>query len=403
MMPPDIPAEITNGINMANKKTRSTNENHLNKTSTKSGKIRYAIIGLGHIAQIAMLPGFQHSENSELVAIVSGNSEKRRKLCERYNLKYAFDYDELDDLFALNIVDAVYIALPNDMHCEYAVRAARAGLHVLCEKPMAVTEEQCLKMIRAADENNVHLMIAYRLHFAAAHLEAIQAARNGDLGELRLFTSTFSQNIGAEDIRLLPISEGGGSVYDMGIYCLNAARYLFGDEPIEVSATSASRACDPRFTDSDEMTCVMLKFPNDRLATFTSSFGAAFVSELRLVGNDGELVMNAAYQYAQPMILSIQSGESSRTRTFEKSDQFGPELIYFSNCILNNQTPEPDGYEGLADVRIIEAIYRSARTGQSIQLEPVQRKRRPDMSQLITRPCIEKPDEVRASNPKQSS
>ncbi len=388
---------------MANKKTRTNAENHSHKAKTDNQKIRYAVIGLGHIAQVAMMPGFQHSENSELVAIVSGDSEKRRKICETYNLKYAFDYDELDELFSQNIVDAVYISLPNDMHCDYAVRAARAGLHVLCEKPMAVTQEQCQEMIRVADENNVHLMIAYRLHFAAAHLEAIQTARNGDLGELRLFSSTFSQRIEVDDIRLSPITEGGGSIYDMGIYCLNASRYLFGDEPIEVSATSASRSNDPRFADSDEMTSVILKFPHDRLATFTSSFGAALVSELRLVGDNGELVMSAAYQYAEPMILSIQSGNASRTRTFEKSDQFGPELIYFSDCILNNKTPEPDGYEGLADVRIIEAIYRSARTGKSIKLEPVQRTRRPDMNQLISRPGIEKTDEIRASGPKQSS
>ncbi len=388
---------------MATKKKLPANDRNSDNAETQNKKIRYAVIGLGHIAQVAILPGFQQSENSELVAIVSGNSEKRRKLCETYQLKYAFDYDELDDLFAQNIVDAVYIALPNDLHCEYAVRAARAGLHVLCEKPMAVTEEQCQEMIRVADENNVLLMIAYRLHFAAPHFEAIQSARNGELGELRIFTSTFSQIIASEDIRLSPISEGGGTMYDMGIYCLNAARYLFDDEPIEVSATSASRENAPRFADSDEMTSVTLKFPKQRLATFTASFGAAAVSELRLIGDDGELVMIDAYQYAKPIILSIQSGESSRTRTFEKSDQFGPEMIYFSDCILNNRTPEPDGYEGLADVRIIEAIYRSASTGQSIQLEPVKKTQRLNLNQCITRPGIEKPDEVRTSSPKEPS
>lgn len=368
---------------------------------TDTRKIRYAVIGLGHIAQAAVLPGFQNSENSELVAIVSGNAEKRRELCKRYNLQHAYAYDEIDTLFEQDIVDAVYIALPNDMHCEYTVRAARAGLHVLCEKPMAVTEQECMEMIQAAEENNVLLMIAYRLHFEAAHLEAIEAARNDELGNLRLFTSTFSQNVVGEDIRLSPISEGGGSIYDMGIYCLNAARYLFRDEPIEVSAQSASRPDDPRFADCDEMTSVILRFPGDRLATFTSSFGAANVSELRLVGDKGELAMDSAYQYAVPISLTIQSEGTSRVRTFQKTDQFGPELVYFSDCILNNKLPEPDGYEGMADVAIIQAIYRAASTGQTIELEPFERTRRPDITQKITRPSIEKPDEILASSPKE--
>ncbi|MBA2664910.1 MAG: Gfo/Idh/MocA family oxidoreductase [Bradymonadaceae bacterium] len=364
-------------------------------------KVRYAVVGLGHIAQAAVLPAFENAENSELVAIVSGDGEKRRAICARYGLEHAFTYDEFDSLLEQKLVDAVYIALPNDLHCDYTVRAANAGLHVLCEKPMAVTEQQCERMIAAAEKNDVRLMIAYRLHFDAANLEAIDAARRGDLGDLRFFTSTFSQNVVDGDIRLSPLAEGGGSVYDMGIYCINAARYLFGDEPIEVIARSESRAGDPRFAECDEMTSVVMRFAGERIASFTSSFGAGAVSTYRLVGTDGELVMDPAFEYATHLGYALKANGKSRARTFEKRDQFGPELVYFSDCVLNGRHPEPDGYEGWADVRIIEAIYESARTGKAVAIEPIEQSSRPDLRQKITRPGFDKPDEIKASSPKE--
>jgi predicted dehydrogenase len=143
---------------------------------TFEGMVRYALVGLGHIAQVAVIPAFAHARrNSMLVAVVSGNRTKRREIAKRYRLEHAFSYDEYDE--CLGLVDAVYIALPNSMHAEYAIRAARAGVHVLCEKPMAVTVEECRRMIAAADKGQVKLMVAYRLHFEAVNLKAIDLAR----------------------------------------------------------------------------------------------------------------------------------------------------------------------------------------------------------------------------------
>src|SRR6202035_5019615 len=176
-------------------------------------KIRYAVVGLGHLAQVAVLPAFRRAQNSELVAIVSGDAKKRDKLAEQCRLRHSYSYDDYDK--ALSVVDAVYIVLPNHLHREYTVRAAKAGVHVLCEKPMAVTEEDCEAMIDAANKNNVKLMIAYRLHFEKSNLEAIRLAKSGKLGKLRFFTSEFAQQVVEDNIRVRePVEKGGGPVYD---------------------------------------------------------------------------------------------------------------------------------------------------------------------------------------------
>src|SRR6476661_4179808 len=160
--------------------------------------IRYAVVGLGHIAQVAVLPAFNSTSNSELFALVSADSEKLNKLGKKYGLEHLYSYHDYSRV--LSNVDAVFIALPNHMHREYAVRAAAAGVHVLCEKPMAVTEEECRAMIKAADQNQVKLMIAYRLHFEAGNLEAIDVARSGRLGDIRFFTSEFAQQVAEENV-----------------------------------------------------------------------------------------------------------------------------------------------------------------------------------------------------------
>src|SRR5579864_4716477 len=233
-------------------------------------KVRYAVVGLGHITQVAVLPAFENAANSELVALVSGDAKKLATLGKKYSLAHLYSYQDYSR--ALSNVDAVYLALPNHLHREYAVRAAAAGVHVLCEKPMAVTSEDCRAMIEAAKQNHAKLMIAYRLHFEAGNLEAIRLAKNGKLGELRMFTSEFAQQVADGNIRVSePSARGGGPVYDMGVYCINAARYLFGAEPVEVLSASASKR-EQRFHRVEEMTSVTMRFPQDRLATFTCSF-----------------------------------------------------------------------------------------------------------------------------------
>ena len=364
----------------------------------RPNKVRYAVVGLGYIAQAAMLPAFAHARaNSELVALVSEDPTKLKKLGKKYGVSETYSYQEFDKCLRSGQVDAVYIALPNNMHRAYTEAAARQGVHVLCEKPMAVTEADCDAMIDAASRNNIKMMIAYRLHFEAANLEAVKLSQSGKLGTPRIFTSTFTQQVKAGNIRLQK-NLGGGTLYDIGIYCINAARYLFRAEPIEVAAFSA-RGKDPRFREVEEEVSAVMRFPQDRLASFTCSFGAADVSAYEVIGTKGSLRLDPGFEMASGLTLHLTMNGKKTTKAFRKRDQFAPELIYFSNCIQKNTEPEPSGYEGLADVRVIDALYRSADTGKPVKLEEVQQKKRPTAAQEINRPPVPLPQMIHASGP----
>ena len=357
-------------------------------------QIRYAVVGLGHIAQVAMLPAFGNARrNSRLAALVSGDRVKLAALGKKYEVGKLCSYDGYDALLRSGDIDAVYIALPNSLHCDYAVRAARAGVHVLCEKPMAVTEEECERMAGAAREARVKLMVAYRLHFERANLEALEVARSGRIGEPRQFSSTFTMQVVPDNIRASS-ALGGGVLYDIGIYCINAARSLFGDEPLEVRAATAGT-----LGDVEESVGALLRFPNERIASFVCSFGSAKVSQYRLVGTKGDLVLDPAYEYAGPLKHKLTIDGDARERRFAKRDQFAPELLYFSDCVLHNRDPEPGADEGLADVRVIRALYRAAASGAAVALAPYAKRERPSLEQEIRRPPIDKPSVVRAQAP----
>jgi len=357
-------------------------------------QIRYAVVGLGHIAQVAVLPAFGNARrNSRLVGLVSGDPVKRSALAKKYSVEHTWSYEQYDACLKSGAIDAVYIALPNSMHHEYALRAAQAGVHVLCEKPMAMQEDECLRISEAARAAHVRLMVAYRLHFERANLEAIEVLRSGRLGEPRLFNSTFCTPVEPGNVRVRR-DTGGGVLYDIGIYCINAARSLFRDEPVEVQATTAGV-----LDQVEEAVTGWLRFPGDRLATFSCSFGAAKVSEYRVVGTKGDLCVEPAYDYARPLKHRLTLDGDTRERRYAKRDQFAPELLYFSDCILLNREPEPGAEEGLADVRVIRALYRSAETGQPVELEPFERRDRPSLEQEIRRPPIDKPDVIHARAP----
>jgi len=370
--------------------------NRQSKSST-SKKIRYAVVGIGHLAQVAVLPGFASAKNSRLVALVSDDPEKRKKVADKYGLTETYSYEQYDQ--ALAAVDAVYLTVPNHLHREYAVRALDKGVHVLCEKPMAVTAEECEAMIRAGENSGAKLMIAYRLHFERGNLDAIKIGQSGRLGELRIFTSEFAQQVAEGNVRITePESRGGGAIYDMGVYCINAARYLFGDDPTEVFAASANNG-DPRFDKTSEMTSVVMRFPNERLASFTCSFGAVDISRYTLVGTKGKLTYEPAYDYSMALKRKLTIDEKTTTKTFPKRDQFAAQLVYFSDCILHDKQPEPSGLEGLADVRIVQAILESAGTKRPVEVPQLPAKKKVSPRQEIHRPAHGKPKTVNAESP----
>jgi glucose-fructose oxidoreductase len=368
------------------------------RTSRTRAKVRYAVIGQGYISQIAVLPAFAHARrNSVLAALVSDDERKLRTLGRRYRVSRLCRYDEVDELFSSGEIDAVYIALPNSMHAEYTVRAARAGLHVLCEKPMAVSTRECQQMIEATRRARVKLMIAYRLHFERANLEVARIVRSGKLGDIRYFDSQFSMQVKAGNIRL-DQELGGGPLYDIGIYCINAARSALAAEPTHVWAT-ATNSGDARFKEVPETVTAVMKFPRNRVASLTCSFGAADRSAYEVVGTRGSLRMNPAYEYAEGLAFEVTIGERKRSRQFAKRDQFAPELLYFSDCVQRDRDVEPSGEEGLADVRIIEAMRESMADGRFIATGLTQRDQRPTLEQEIRKPAVRKPKLVNVQQP----
>ena len=308
----------------------------------------------------------------------------------------AYDYDAFEACLERDDVDAVYIAVPNHLHREYTERAAAKGVHVLCEKPMAVTEEECQAMIDACESAGVKLMIAYRLHLDPANLDAVRRVEEGAIGRTRVFSATFTQQVEEGDVRLMPPDEGGGPLYDIGIYCINAARYLFRAEPEAVWATRASRPQE-RFDEASEMMSCVLRFPDERLATFTCSFGAHSVDVFHLAGDDGEIRMDGGFSFSGERTLT-QTGGDGEARTFPEMDQFGPQLRYFTRCIREDREPEPNGDEGLVDVRIIRTLYEALESGRMERVE-LRRERRPTPDMAIACPALETPEMVEASAP----
>jgi len=248
-------------------------------------------------------------------------------------------------------------------------------------------------MAAAARAGGVRLMVAYRLHFERTNLEAAEIARSGRLGELREFSSAFAMQVVPGNIRTRS-ETGGGVLYDIGIYCINAARSLFRDEPLEVRALLAGRVGDV-----EQSVGALLRFPGDRIASFVCSFDSVKVSQYRIAGTKGDLQLDPAYEYAAPLRYRLTLNGESRERRFAKRDQFAPELLYFSDCLIQGRDPEPSAEEGLADVRVIRALYRSAETGRAVTLAPYSRRERPGLEQEIRRPPIDKPAVIHAQAP----
>jgi predicted dehydrogenase len=368
----------------------------------KGSKVRYAVVGLGHIAQNAVLPAFEHAtENSELTALISGDDEKLKAVGERYNVQNRYHYGEFDKALADDTFDAVYICLPNNLHKQYTIKAADGGVHVLCEKPMAMCSRDCQEMISACEFNNVKLMIAYRLHFERANMEAVKTIQSGEIGKPRIFNASFSLQVTPDNYRISK-EQGGGPLYDIGIYCINAARYLFKSEPVQVTALSV-RSNDPRFREVDESVAAIMKFPDERLALFACSFAAFDDSRYEVIGTRGRLTLDPAFDYTNELKYILAQPEHQEQHVKPMVDQFAPEILHFSKCILEDLQPRPCGYEGLADIKVIEAIIESCKTGKAVELDFKlhQRTSEPDLTMVKDIPPAAKPPLVKVHSSSQ--
>jgi glucose-fructose oxidoreductase len=333
-------------------------------------KLGWAVVGLGRLAINQILPAMAGCRSSAVTALVSGRPEKAKRLAQVFGVdsRSLYDYESFDTIARNPAVDVVYIVLPNSMHAEYTIRALEAGKHVLCEKPMANTPADCERMIAAARKANRKLMIAYRLHYEPYNQALVKFAREvDDLGPTQAILADAGFNIGdPAQWRLRRAMAGGGSLMDIGIYALQAARYLSGEEPVSVNAMMHSTPGDVRFTEVEEHVTFQLRFPSGVLANCTSSYGAGF-NRFRVVKRSGWAELEPALNYTGLRMRAFRGG--ALQELFQRPvDHFAAEMDHFSECIRSGADARTPGEEGLRDLKIMMAIYDAAMSGRTISL-----------------------------------
>lgn len=363
-------------------------------------KVRYAIVGVGDIAQEDLMPGVKHTGNSKITALVTGDPAKAEELGKKYEVEATYSYEQFGEALKAGTFDAIYLATPNWRHAEFIVPALEAGIHVLTEKPMEVSTAKCQEILDAAKKSTAKLMVAYRLHFEPATLDTIEQVRSGKLGTVHTFSSAFAQPVDPENHRAHSGSNAG-PILDMGPYPVNAARYIFSDEPIEVVSAFGTKhpesGLDQDFPDT---VAVILKFPGEKLAQFTVGYYGGPVNHFVAIGTKGSVMLDPSYMFGKSLEQTLAIGDDKKKTSFKNTDHFGGELQYFSDCILNNTEVEPDGEEGFADVRVLEGIQQALDSGKPVTLLPFTRTKRIDTTkQLVELGAVSSPDLVNASNP----
>ena len=333
-------------------------------------KMGWAIVGLGSLSINQILPAFAKCEKSKVTALVSGHPDKAAKLALRYGVKPSsiYNYQNYDSLKDNPDVDVVYVVLPNGMHAEYTIRAHQAGKHVLSEKPMANTPAECEAMIAASRKAGKKLMVAYRCRYEPYNREMIRMAHDQELGPTKVLLADHGFNIGdPTQWRLKKELAGGGSLMDIGIYSLQAARYVTGEEPTEIGAMMYSTPGDERFKEVEETINFQLRFPSGVLANCTSSYGYAGQNHYRVVATKGWFELEPATGYSG-LRLRIRKGNATEERDLPVRDHFALEMDHMSECVMENKEPLTPGEEGLKDLRLMMAIYEAARTGRVVKV-----------------------------------
>jgi len=333
-------------------------------------KLGWAIVGLGNLSINQILPAFAKCEKSKVVALVSGHPDKAAKLAARYGVspKAIYNYQSYDTLKDNPDVDVIYVVLPNSMHAEYTIRGVQAGKHVLSEKPMANTPADCQAMIDAAKTAGKKLMVAYRCRYEPFNKEMIRMAREQELGPVKVIVADHGFNIGdPTQWRLKREFAGGGSLMDIGIYSLQAARYITGEEPTEINAVSYTTPGDVRFKEVEETINFQLRFPSGVLANCTSSYGYSGQNKYRVIATKGWFELEPATSYTG-LRMKIRRNNATEDRDLPQRDHFALEMDHMSECVMDNKDPLTPGEEGLRDLKLMMAIYEAAKTGRTVKV-----------------------------------
>ncbi len=329
----------------------------------------YAVVGLGGLSLSDILPAFAHTKRARLTGLVSGSPDKAKALAAQYGVpdKGMYSYDTYDRIADNPDIDAVYIVLPNFMHAEFTVRAHKAGKHVLVEKPMANTVKECDEMIAAAKAANRHLAVAYRLRFEPYTQAMIKMVRDKEFGKAKVILCEAGFNTRNPDQwRLKKKEGGGGSMMDIGIYSVNAARYLSGEEPTEVFGMEYSTPGDPRFKEVEETINFQMRFPSGVLANCVSSYGTN-LNRFRVHAENGSFEMEPAYS-RRALGMRVFRGSTVEHRHLREPDHFAALMDHLAECAATNTRPVTDGEDGRNDMRVIEAIYESVRLNRPVKL-----------------------------------
>lgn len=329
--------------------------------------VGFAAVGLGTISDIFMR-GCATSQKAKITGLVTGHPDTKGK---QYGQKYGvpdgsvYTYDTFDRIRDNKDIDAVYIGLPNSMHCDFTVRAAQAGKHVLCEKPMAISSAECRRMIDACRGAGVKLMIAYRVHYDPIHLKARELVQSGAIGEIQAFEGAFGFNARPGQWRLTRKLGGGGSLLDVGIYPLNETRWITGEEPVSFTAIPSTRdKTSGRFAEVEQTLDFSVKFPSGIVGSFASTYGASMPGFLRIHGDRASLQLSPAFNYTGTHLTNLGGGPAVDLVAPENDEsyQFKLEADHFADCVRSGAEPKTPGEEGLKDMLAIEAIYKAAGT-----------------------------------------
>jgi predicted dehydrogenase len=330
----------------------------------KNEKLGIALVGLGKYSEEQLAPALQETKHCYLAGIVTGTPSKIKGWKEKYKLaeNNIYSYANFDSIKDNPDIDIVYVVLPNAMHAEYVIRAAQAGKHVICEKPMAVTAEDCERMIKACKEAGKMLSLGYRLHFEPHNKEVNRLGQQKMYGDVKLIQAEhgLSETAGWRIDKELA---GGGPLMDVGIYCVQAVRYVTGMEPIAVTAQEGFKHDIEKFRDVEESITWQMEMPGEIIAKCASSYSER-QSKLRVEAANGWFELQPAYSYT-----GIKGKTADGKMNFPQVFQQALQMDDFALCVKDSRQTSVSGEEGLQDVKILQAIYKAMHTGERVMID----------------------------------
>lgn len=336
-----------------------------------SGSVRFAIIGLGGFALEQAMPAIEASDFCETTVVVSGSDEKARRVAAEFDAGHGITYEEFHAGEAVDAYDAVYIVTPNALHLEYAETAAALGKHVICEKPLESTADRAERMVDVCADNGVKLMTAYRMQTEPIIRRIRDLIADDMLGELVQLQGAFSVKSmtgdrGPDHWRYDPALAGGGALMDIGVYPLNTGRFILGMDPNSTQGLTTTQ--HEAFDGVDEHVSFELEFPGELTAACTASFNGQLEGHLQVVGIDGRVMIQSAFPTNATREVTIERDDAHLEITTPPVNEVREEFDYFAHAILTDGTIDPDGEDGLTDMRIMDAIYESAESGRRVDL-----------------------------------